>query len=275
MLANSNESPNALIDRWIEAEQNGEQFPVPFDLAWQIAGYSTKANAKRKLSSKKSHLKKGEDYSSDLMKNKKEGRSSELIHLTCDAFKHFCLIAETDRGRDIRQYFIEAEKKWRVVERIAPEVASEVEILKLKAEIAKHENQKAKSEQKILEIRQTVVKTCPEHVQQKILGYNTIEKTVNNTIVVKDNQILRDGSTLNKTELCKRYGFMTPKGKPNYRLLNEKLKTIGLSEDCWENTIALKENKEFKKEYLTELDRLLLDSTRQLCVGEEATFTSY
>lgn len=38
-----------LVDQWLEAERDGNPFPVPFDLAWQIAGYSRKDSAKRKL----------------------------------------------------------------------------------------------------------------------------------------------------------------------------------------------------------------------------------
>ena len=89
-----------LIDGWMEAEQSGEQFPVDFDIAWRIAGYSTKANAKSKGLNK---LEKGIDFSSKGMKSSQGGRSSELFGMTCDAFKHFCLMARTDEGRNIRQ----------------------------------------------------------------------------------------------------------------------------------------------------------------------------
>jgi hypothetical protein len=113
-----------LIDGWLEQESKGVQFPVPFDLAWQIAGYSTKANAKAKGLNK---LEKGIDFSSQGMKSNTGGRSSELIGMTCDAFKHFCLMAHTQEGRQIRQYFIEAEKRWRAVQRDFPAVAAQVD----------------------------------------------------------------------------------------------------------------------------------------------------
>lgn len=122
-----------LIDQWMQAEQNGEQFPVDFDIAWQIAGYSTKQKAQNKLK----YLKDGEDFLTNRLKSSTGGRPSKLIEMTCDAFKHFCLLAETEEGHLIRQYFIEAEKKWRIVQTVAPEVATQVEILKLQADIAK------------------------------------------------------------------------------------------------------------------------------------------
>jgi hypothetical protein len=39
----------SLLDSWIEAERNGVQFPVPFDMAYPMAGYTRKDNAKRAL----------------------------------------------------------------------------------------------------------------------------------------------------------------------------------------------------------------------------------
>jgi phage anti-repressor protein len=40
------------------------------------------------------------------VKSDLSGRSSDSIYLTIDAFKQFCLMAETEKGREIRQYFI-------------------------------------------------------------------------------------------------------------------------------------------------------------------------
>lgn len=126
-----------IVNQWLKAESEGELFPVDFDLAWQIAGYSTKANAKAKGLAK---LEKDTDFSSKGMKSSQGGRSIELIGLSCDGFKHFCLMARTEQGRQIRQYFIEAEKKWKQVqshfskpervESVLPEL-SRLEILRM------------------------------------------------------------------------------------------------------------------------------------------------
>lgn len=93
----------------MQKEHNGVEFPVDFDIAWRIAGYSTKQKGKNKLK----YLVSGVDFLTNRVKSSNGGRPSHLILLTCDAFKHFCLLAETKQGRDIRQYFIEAEKKFR------------------------------------------------------------------------------------------------------------------------------------------------------------------
>jgi hypothetical protein len=174
IVANNSIDVQSLVDQWLKDEQNGVQFPVDFDIAWQIAGYSTKANAKAKGLNK---LEKGIDFSSLGMKSSQGGRSVELIGMTCDAFKHFCLMAKTQQGSETRQYFIEAEKKWKLVEKLNPAFAQEIEILKIKAEIAKNEAIKAKSEESLITLKHYIVTALPEPIQQKILGYQTIKQT--------------------------------------------------------------------------------------------------
>jgi phage anti-repressor protein len=256
----------ALIDGWLEAEKNGIEFPVPFDTAWQMAGYSTKSNAKKKLK----NLIKGKEFSSKLIKNPTGGRSSESINLNCDSLKHFCLMAETEQGQAIRQYFIEAEKKWRLVESNFPQVASEVEMIQLKIELAKLETKKADIENKTLNLRNTIVKTCSEPVQQKILGYSVIEKIEYRDRVILNNQVINEGNTLNKTELCHRYGILTKNGKPDYRRLNTLLDHKGITErsEAWEMSAVIQENYQFKREYLPVLDSLMVNGDRQLFICE-------
>lgn len=126
----------SLIDEWMEQEQKGISFPVDFDIAWQIAGYSTKQKAQNKLK----YLKQGEDFLTDRLKSFTGGRPSKKIELSCDALKHFCLLAETEEGRQIRQYFIEAEKKWRMVQSVAPEFATQIELAQLQLELERERN---------------------------------------------------------------------------------------------------------------------------------------
>jgi hypothetical protein len=81
------QSVSTLLDAWIKAEQNGVKFPVPFDVAWPIAGYGRKSTAKR---DGLKGLKEGLEYivvkgnSSD---RKEMGRPSEAILLTVKAFE--------------------------------------------------------------------------------------------------------------------------------------------------------------------------------------------
>lgn len=105
-----------LVDSWLEAERNGDRFPVPFDTAWVIAGYQQKGHAKRKLTGKTSMLVEGEDYLSRSGEWTDGGRSSDSIQLTCDAFKQFCLMAGTEEGKQTRLYFIAAEKRLKEIQ---------------------------------------------------------------------------------------------------------------------------------------------------------------
>jgi phage anti-repressor protein len=108
------------VKDWLQDELDGVAFPVDFDIAWVMAGYARKDHAKRRLTNQSSYLVKDEDYKIDhgdvLLPQSGEstilGRSSDRIVMTCDAFKHFCLMAQTSKGREIRQYFINVEKNW-------------------------------------------------------------------------------------------------------------------------------------------------------------------
>lgn len=257
-----------LINGWVAREQEGELFPVPFDLAWQIAGYARKDHGKRRLTAKSSHLKEGIDYLLTSGECSPSGRFSDSIVMSCDTFKHFCLIAETEEGDAIRQYFIEVEKKWRLVEQFKPEIAQEIEALKIKAEIARNEAIAAKANEAALQLRHYVVTTLPEPLQQKILGYQVVEKTEYRDRIIHNDDVIRDGTTINKTQLCRRYGFVTRTGTPDYRKLNRYLGQIGLPSGAWKLTATIRENEELNIEYLEELDERLLGSDRQLFLGE-------
>lgn len=77
------------MDAWIASEQKGELFPVPFDIAWGLAGYSTKASAKRALKDvEATHV------STQRVKKKSSNvsgvTSREDIMLTVKGFHQFC-----------------------------------------------------------------------------------------------------------------------------------------------------------------------------------------
>lgn len=249
-------SAYALMESWAKAEQDGEQYPVPFDLAWQLVGYSKKANAKRTLMA----LDATTDFCSQKSKSN-GGRDSEVFRMTCEAFKHFCLMAKTELGRNVRQYFIECEKKWRMVQEVAPSVAEEVEALKLKRDILKLEND-------LFDKRHYVVTALPEALQQKVLGYTEVKVVEYRDRILKDDEVLRDGSTIQKTEMCQRLGLMTKAGKPDFKRLNHFLENVALPSEAFELKATIRENLELKREYWPQVQEYWAIAERQRWLGE-------
>jgi phage anti-repressor protein len=84
------------------------RFSVDFEEAWKWCGYSTKASALRKI---KSIFIKCEDY--EIFNNiveKSGGRPTEAYFLTADCFKELAMLAQTEKGKQVRLYFLECEK---------------------------------------------------------------------------------------------------------------------------------------------------------------------
>jgi phage anti-repressor protein len=90
------------------------KFPVNFDDAWQWIGYSTKQKAKDKLTR---NFEAGTDYIlNQMVKVQNEGGKSvsrpyEEIRLTIDCLKAFGMMAGTEKGKEIRRYFLECERR--------------------------------------------------------------------------------------------------------------------------------------------------------------------
>ena len=90
-----------------------ETFCVDFDGLWQWCGYSRKDSAKKKLVK---HFEEGVDFRVRQMAE--SGNSGglthwQLIETTLDCAKSFAMMAGTSQGKEVRYYFIEAEKQYR------------------------------------------------------------------------------------------------------------------------------------------------------------------
>lgn len=98
--------------------QSEQEFPVDFDDAWHWIGYSTKGNAKAAFEA--AGFVENVDYKVFMInhKNSNGGRPRQKIMLTVEAFKMFCMMAGTQKGREVRLYFLrcETELKQRIQE---------------------------------------------------------------------------------------------------------------------------------------------------------------
>lgn len=142
-----------------------------------------------------------------------------------------------------------------------------IEEMKLKIELARLENQKVQADLALTNLRYTITQTCPEPVQQKILGYQLVEKVEYRDRIIQNESVINDGNTLNKTELCRRYGIMTKNNKPDFKRLNVMLERFNI-EEAWEMSAYIQESYQFKREYLPQLDDFIYYGNRQLNIGE-------
>ena len=95
--------------------KDGEGFCIDFDDAWGWVGYARKDHGKRAL---ENNFKEGLDYhllnSGELKADKKiTGNPKEVIRMTDDCFKSFCMLAQTEKGKEVRAYYITLEKQFK------------------------------------------------------------------------------------------------------------------------------------------------------------------
>lgn len=138
----------------LEAKRNGKKFPIDFDCVWEKIGYSRKDSAKRKL---EQDLVENVDFifhiNVENSKLNQVGRPSNSIYLSLDGYKHFCMMAKTKKGREIRKYFIEVEDTYRsqleglfnsttqTTDSVAQATKDVLEVPKLKKKVEKLEKQ--------------------------------------------------------------------------------------------------------------------------------------
>jgi hypothetical protein len=257
----------SLLDSWIEAEKNGIQFPVPLHDHWNVAGHSTKQDAFRLLESRQEER---FDYLGTTLKNNPgRGRKAKAMFLTVAALERFCLAAHTPQGDAIRELYRQSKAKWDLVKQVAPQVAEEVEVLAMKIELAKIEAQKAALEDKTLSLRHYVVTALPKPTAYRILGITEVKEIEYRDRVIKDNQIINGGGTVNKGEICRHFSILTKNGKPDYPRLNTILARLDLPAAAWEETDVVQTNRELRREYLEVLSRALYTAEqRQIFLGE-------
>ncbi|MEO1432328.1 MAG: hypothetical protein AAFV71_25330 [Cyanobacteria bacterium J06633_8] len=95
-----------------ELIDNLEGYPIDFDAAWAWVGYFKKQDAIEKLKSK---FEEGSEFLRLTVKTtERGGRPAEKIYLTINCFKQFCIMANTKRGKECRQYLIKCEREYRL-----------------------------------------------------------------------------------------------------------------------------------------------------------------
>ncbi len=103
-----------------------EQYPVDFEIAWKVLGYSRKDSAKRKLTS---YFIQDADYRlHSTVESAPDGGLThrEDIYLTVECFKEMGMLAKSEEGKQIRKYFLQCEAKAKESAKIIPQLQQQI-----------------------------------------------------------------------------------------------------------------------------------------------------
>ena len=239
--------------------QSADHFPVDFDNAWKWIGYSRKSDAKKALLS--SGFIEGLDFQvlRQAPQNPKGGRPKESIALTVDCFKSFGMMAGTEKGQQVRQYFLECEKQ---VKEIIPAQNAELEKMKIELALLQARERLASASQMLANINPAL----PAITFGKHDAVIEVEKPVTVIVDAYGRSEKFDGITI--TELSKRYGF--GRGTKANKQCREWIKSLGIGENQWIDEPAAHVTKKLPREILSVLDQNFQGAKgeRQKLVGE-------
>ncbi|MEO0825911.1 MAG: hypothetical protein AAFY67_09640 [Cyanobacteria bacterium J06642_9] len=246
------------------------EFPVDFDDAWQWIGYATKQKAKNKLLN---NFEAGLDYTlTQMVKRVKGNRGGgsiryEQIALTTDCFKSLGMMAGTQKGKEIRRYFLECERQ---VKTVIPTQAHEIEKLKLELAIARAEEGKVKAQERLASATHMLAIINPS-LPAITFGQPgaVVEVEVPTTVMVDyTGRPVEQFDGVGITYLAKRYGF--GKGKKANDQCRAWLRSIGVSDEQWIEEPSAHITKKLPRELLGYLDQRFQGKggDRQFFMGE-------
>ncbi|ESA39131.1 phage antirepressor protein [Leptolyngbya sp. Heron Island J] len=248
--------------------QSTEPFPVDFDDAWKWIGYFQKSDAKKALLN--SGFIEGIDFQvlRKAPQNSKGGRPAKKLYLTVDCFKSFGMMAGTEKGKQIRQYFLECEKR---VKEIIPAQNAELEKLKLELELSKSELARTQCQERLLSAAQIL---SYNHPGLAALALGQTDAVVNvptppvHAIVDANGRILETYDGLPISRLAERYGF--GRGKKANEQCRQWIRSMGIGDSQWVEEKGIHITKKLPREMLSVLDQNFQGGRgqRQRLVGE-------
>jgi phage anti-repressor protein len=158
---------NAQMDNIIKQEilfqlESEEQFPVDFDIYWKWLEFSSKGNAKRAFERAGFILEQDFHHiipKENVVKRAQGGGSQfEKLMLTIDCAKSFAMMARTEKGREVRMWYLELEKEWR---------SGKMEISQLGLEVSQ-EFSKIVEFQYQIELQQRALLAKTEHLTESL-----------------------------------------------------------------------------------------------------------
>ncbi len=198
---------------------------------------------------------------SDASGKKRRGRPSIDFLLSRLACYHVALSCDSRGNPQVKAAKHYFAVKTREAETVVPALSEELEVMRLKLQVLE-------AEKALLDKKEWITTALPEHQQQKILGYQVVEKVRVEERVYRDEQFIRDNSTMTKTELCERLGIKTPKGKPDYARLKRFLETADIPSEAWHLKVSLVDNYELDRSFFDVIARAWDDQRGQRFLGE-------
>jgi phage anti-repressor protein len=145
-------------------------FPINLEHVFKMIGFANKENAKRTL---KNNFSKDEDYKTLLVRKDEQkhtyetfleqkkteesrgGYNKEQIMLNVDTFKNLCMIAKTEKGKEIRKYYVKLENIYnKIIKEEIEDNKKEIENQKLLLE--EKETLIEKQEQKLIKLTRVI-----------------------------------------------------------------------------------------------------------------------
>jgi phage anti-repressor protein len=90
-----------------------DDYPINLEHIFKMIGFANKGNAMKTI---KSNFVENEDYKIIIFRTEKNklqqetrGRKEETVMLNIDTFKNLCMIAKTEKGKEIRKYYVKLE----------------------------------------------------------------------------------------------------------------------------------------------------------------------
>ena len=136
--------------------------------------------------------------------------------------------------------------KAREAEVVIPAQAERLKELELELQLIK-------AKQKLIDTKHLITATMPTAIADRILGVEVVKEVEYRDRVLKGDEVIRNGRTLNKGQLCRKLGILNRNGNPDYKALDRFIQDANLPSEAWELTAIVRDNVELRDEYLNEL----------------------
>ncbi len=103
-----------------------KDYPVNLEDLYKTIGFANKGNAMKTI---KNNFTEGEDYKTSFLPKEKSswgGSGREQIMLNTETFKFLCLLAKTEKGKEIRKYYVKLETIYNMLVKEQFEIAQKL-----------------------------------------------------------------------------------------------------------------------------------------------------